>query len=105
LLVGADGRVGEASSSNIFVVVDDEIVTAPIRGILPGTARARLLAAAQNEGLPIVVRELTVADISRADEIVLTNAARLAVSAASIDGRPLQNECGDLFESWIRQQP
>lgn len=104
VLVSGEGLVGEASSSNLFAVVGDEIVTPPARGILPGTARQRILKVAAEEKLPISVRALTLDELRRADEIVLTNAASLAVSAREFEDRPLDADCGDQFRLWLRSE-
>lgn len=101
VLITPDDVVGEATSSNLFVVVRDEIVTPPVEGILPGTARARVLAAAKEELVPITERRVTLAELRIADEIVLTNAVVLAISAASFEGRGLDDQCGRQFRTWL----
>ncbi len=40
LLLDADGRLGEAAVGNAFAVLHGAVVTAPVRGLLPGVARA-----------------------------------------------------------------
>jgi branched-subunit amino acid aminotransferase/4-amino-4-deoxychorismate lyase len=103
IFVSGDGLVGEATSSNLFVVVNDEIVTPPARGILRGTARRRILDRAEREQVPVSVRPLSVDELHAADEIVLTNAATLAVSAKSLDGRKLDADCSEQFRLWLRE--
>jgi para-aminobenzoate synthetase/4-amino-4-deoxychorismate lyase len=73
LLVDLDGRVLETSRSSLFAELDGRLVTPPLDGhILPGVARARLLA----ERPDAVEAYLTLTDLARADRILLTNALR-----------------------------
>lgn len=83
LLLDDDGRLGEASTANVFCVIGGELVTPPVRGILPGVTRE-------------VVLELTGAREDMldepvwrdADEMFLTSGVRGVVGVATCDGRP-----------------
>lgn len=84
LLLDGDGRLGEAALASVFCIVGDELVTAPIRGLLPGVARAVVL---ERLGAREVVLEERA--WRAASEIVLTNAVRGAVPVTIVDGRPV----------------
>jgi len=81
LLLDAEGRLGEASTANVFCVIGGELVTPPIRGILPGVTRAVVmeLTAAREEFLDE-------ATWRAADEMFLTNGVRGVVGVAACDG-------------------
>jgi branched-chain amino acid aminotransferase len=82
LLLDADGRVGEASTANVFVVVDGAILTPPAEGLLPGLTRAIVLEVAD-------VREAHLEEERwrAADEIFLTSAVSGVVAVSACDGR------------------
>ena len=84
LLLDAAGRLGEAALASVFCSVAGELVSAPARGLLPGVARAVVM-----EALPVAERALEEEAWRAADEIVLTNAVRGAVSVVRVDGRPV----------------
>src|SRR5262245_7341542 len=67
LLLDADGRLGEADGANAFCVVDGEVVTAPVQGLLPGVAREAVMGL-----LPVREAALPESGWRRADEIFLT---------------------------------
>jgi len=68
LLLNTEGRIAEASSSNLLAVIDGVVVTPPVAdGALPGVARGRALAGGAIE------RSLTPADLSRATALFLAN--------------------------------
>jgi len=84
LLLNSQGRVAEASSSNLFFLFGEEIVTPPVaEGALPGIRRELAL-----ERLPVVERPVLLEEALAAADIVLTNSLSLR-AAASLQGRPL----------------
>lgn len=86
LLIDEDGFIGEASSSNVFVEMPSGLVTPPIRGVLPGVTRARVL-----ERFDVIVRRIHVDELAVAREVILTNAAQIAVAALDFEGRSLSH--------------
>ena len=81
LLLDAQGRLGEASTANVFCVIGGELVTPPVRGILPGITREVVLelTAAREEVLDEPVWRA-------ADEMFLTSGVRGVVGVAACDG-------------------
>jgi len=80
----------EAGWANIFAVREETLWTPPADGrILPGTARAAVLAIAPAEGVDVREQPLHVDDLLSADEVFLTNSVRGIEPAASLDSTPL----------------
>ena len=95
LLVSEDGLIGEASTSNVFFEMPSGIVTPPVRGILPGVTRGRVL-----EALDVLVRPVTLRDLDHVIGIALTNAAHIAIAAVDVDGRGLNDHLArDIIEA------
>lgn len=86
LLISPDELVGEASTSNIFIDFPSGLSTPEVRGILPGVTRARII-----ERFDVLVRPIKVHELELAREIILTNAAQIAVAALDLDGRSLSH--------------
>ncbi len=78
LLVDLDGLVLEAAWANVLAILDDgTTVTPPLDGrILPGTTRARVVAAGG-----VHERPLALAELLAAREVLLTSALRGVVPA------------------------
>lgn len=96
----ADGqtRVTEAAHSNIHIILDGALVTAPADNlILGGIARKHLLAAAHELNLPVVERAYTLAELQRADEIILSSSGLFAGRVTEIDGVPAGGRAPELF--------
>ena len=61
--------IEEVSTSNIFFVIDDEIITAPLGGtILPGVTRGSVLALCRHWGLKVSERRLTINEVVAAQK-------------------------------------
>lgn len=70
VMLNTAGRVAETSIANLFARIDGGWATPPVaEGALPGIMRAEVLAR-----LEAVERSLAVADLQRADSLLLTNA-------------------------------
>jgi para-aminobenzoate synthetase / 4-amino-4-deoxychorismate lyase len=87
-------EVVEAGWANLFAVREETLWTPPADGrILPGTARAAVLAIALESGLDVQEQPLRIADLLSAEETFLTNSIRGIEPATVLDGVPLPG-CG-----------
>jgi len=82
LLLDRAGDLGEAATASVILRIGGRDRTPPIRGILPGVARARVL-----ERLPVEVSPISEQEWRDASEIVLVNALRRTMPVLSVDGR------------------
>jgi branched-chain amino acid aminotransferase len=77
VMLDARGFVTEASNSNIFFVIDGELVTpAQTAGNLRGLTKAAVHAACREDGLASDERDIAQSEIARASECFLTSATR-----------------------------
>ncbi|MFK7991218.1 MAG: aminotransferase class IV [Sandaracinaceae bacterium] len=87
LLVGPQGEVREGATSNLFAVVDGELITPPVElGILPGITRRLVIGSAP---MPVRARILFPSDLYRAEEAWITSSVREMLPVVAIDGRPV----------------
>lgn len=84
LFVTPDGLVLEGSATSLFIVKDGHARTPPLAaGILPGVARARVLALVGPERAHET--PITLDDVRAADEVFLTNALMAVMPVCAID--------------------
>ncbi len=82
LLVNTEGRLTEGAYANLFLVLEGEILTPPLtEGLLPGVARARLLAR-----LPVRQRPLPPPMLFRAEAAFVSNSLFGVRPLAAVDG-------------------
>jgi branched-chain amino acid aminotransferase len=87
-----DGRVGEATSANLFVIRGNELVTPPrSAAILEGATRSWLLRAPEVGALGLTPSEgdLSIDDLVGADEAFLSSSIAGVVPLVEVDGRPV----------------
>ncbi len=88
LFLDTEGHVSEATSSNIFLVIDGTLVTPATRcGVLPGITRATVLELAADRGIPSEERIVHPDELDDADEAFLTSSVREIVPVVRVDGR------------------
>ena len=103
LIVDSDGEVLEAASANVFIVEEATLVTPPLDGrLLPGTVRARVLAAAPSVGVSASEEPITLERLAAADEVLVSSAIR-GVDAAILPGSRMRwGEVGARLRAALR---
>ena len=118
VLVGADGRVTEATHSSVIWVRGGRLEGTPEgTGILPGTTRGLILKLAEHVGIPFLGTEVTVPELKAADEVFLVGTSTEILPVVKIDdspvsgGRPgpvarrLQEAYQKAVQRWLAAQP
>jgi para-aminobenzoate synthetase / 4-amino-4-deoxychorismate lyase len=99
--VGDDGAVLETAVANLWLLLDDVWVTPPLDGrVLPGIARARLLAAAGAAGVAVAERRCELPDLHRASALVVSSAVHGPRAAGLLGQRPVGNPDTRLHGLW-----
>ncbi|WP_019959993.1 aminotransferase class IV [Woodsholea maritima] len=94
-LIGSpQGHIASADCANVFWITDERIYTPALStGAMPGTMRARVMAALQQAGLEIEEGTFAPAVLDQASAILLTNALIGMMAAQSYHGRALDQIC------------
>ncbi len=75
ILLNHYGRIAECSSSNIFLVLGNEIITPPLNeGALDGVMRRHLLNTLPQQNFAVKEQPIEIADLEKTNEIFTTNA-------------------------------
>jgi 4-amino-4-deoxychorismate lyase len=91
LLVGPDGTVLEAPTSNVWFREDDRLLTPSLTlPLLAGVTRASLLELAPQAGYEVEEGTFELERLLDADEVFLTSSVREVMPASAIDGRPFE---------------
>jgi D-alanine transaminase len=82
-----DGRLTEASASNVFIVSRGVIASPPkSRLILPGITYDVVTELARAHAMPLELREITEAEVRAADEIWVTSSSKEVLAVVRLDG-------------------
>lgn len=92
IMLDVNGNVAEASSSNVFLVKNREIITPQTGYILKGITRKSIIDLAANElGLTVIERVVLPEELADADEIFLTGTAAQIDSVTQYNGQAVGN--------------
>lgn len=95
----AGGRVTECAHSNVHIIKDGKLVTAPTDNlILPGIARAHLISMCKKLGIPVSETPYTLKELFEAEEVLVTSSSNLCLHACEIDGKPVGGKNSELLE-------
>ena len=93
ILLGCDGYITEATTANVFLVKDNQLLTPKKRNILPGITRDSVMTIAKQPlELNIIEADLTLDDLLAADECFLTGTGIEITPAINIEGIKIGNE-------------
>ncbi len=108
-----NGIVTEGSSSNAYIVKNNEVMTHPADNlILNGITRQVLATLCKDNGIPFVEKEFEVKDLLHADEVFITSTTSEVMPVIKLDGRAVGNgvpgeitrKLQALFEAKINQE-
>lgn len=92
LILDVAGRITEGTTSNVFVVRGQTILTPPDdAGILLGITRAKIIELAPQIGLSVKFSSLVPADLFSADEVFLSSSIREILPVVRVDGTEVGN--------------
>ena len=99
-----DGKLTEASASNVFVVRRGVILSPPkSKLILPGITYDVVVELAQGAGLPLEFRDIARDEVVSADEIWVTSSSKEVLAITTLDGKTVGNgKPGPVFHAMYR---
>lgn len=108
-----NGHLAEGSSSAVFIVLGDELVTPPAsRERLPSITRLVVGDVLRKLGITLVEREVPIAELGRAKEIWVASALREVMPVTRLDGKtvgegrpgPLWRRAFDAFQALKKEE-
>ncbi|MDR2094569.1 MAG: aminotransferase class IV [Treponema sp.] len=92
------GRVTECAHSNVHILKNGVFQTAPLDNlILPGIARAHLIAHCGKLGVPVAEKAFTLTEMLEADEVMVSSSSTFCASADCIDGTGVGGKAPELL--------
>jgi D-alanine transaminase len=83
-----DGKLTEASASNVFIVKRGLIVSPPKSNlILPGITYDVVVELARANGLPLEFKDIAEAEVRAADELWVTSSSKEVLAIVELDGK------------------
>lgn len=91
ILLDEQGFLTEGSSTNVFIVKNNQVITPPLsHKILPGITRQLLLSILQeHSSVRVEQRPVTKDELLCADEVWLTSSSKEIAAVIEVDGQPI----------------
>jgi len=94
-----DGRVTECAHSNVHIIKDGKLITAPTDNlILPGIARKHIIKTCNKLGIPVLEEPYFLEQLFNADEVMVSSAGALCLVVDQIDGNAVGGKAIDLVK-------
>lgn len=103
LMLTEEGIVAECTGDNIFIVMEEVLITPPIHvGILAGITRNTVMMLAKEMGIEVIEKEFTLFNVYTADECFLTGTAAEVIPVREVDKRVIGNgEAGPITKKLL----
>jgi len=94
-----NGCVLEGSATNVFIVKDNKVMTAPKNNlILPGITRDVVVDILNENNIPLLEQAPTEAQLADADEVWITSSTKECAPVTIVDGKPVgEGQPGQLW--------
>jgi branched-chain amino acid aminotransferase len=89
LMLDLRGNVAETNATHVFIVLDGVLATPPTTACPEGITRAAVLELCQARAIPHQVRDITLAEVHRAQEVFCTGTMGEVTPVIEVDGRPI----------------
>ena len=109
LLVDRENRITEGSRSNVFLILEGKLFTAPENRVLPGISRAHLLQLARERNIPVHFEAIPVERLRAFEALFLTGTSIRVLPVSEIGelrfnpGHPLIRDLSSDYEHWVQQ--
>jgi len=91
LLVNKEEEITEGSKSNVFFVLDDTLYTPPLKDVLGGVTRKRILQIAEELSFPIKEEPVKLSDLSRVKAAFISGTSPKILPISKIDEKELSS--------------
>ena len=98
-----NGYLQEGASSAVFAVINGILCCPPLsQHLLPSITRQTTLTLAQDNGIPVDCRPITVEELRQADELFIASATRILLPITRLDNQPVSSGSpGPIWEQLI----
>ena len=96
VMLDVHGFVSETNATNIFFIKKGRVLTPFATACLPGITRGVVMELAEENGIPLEERNITIAEMYAMDEMFVTGTMGELTPVLEVDGRVLSLEAGPM---------
>ncbi len=91
IMLDIEGFVSETNATNIFLIKNDSLFTPSADSCLPGITREVVIGLAKDDGIPMIEKRITLAEVYFSDELFVTGTMGEITPVLEVDGRIIGN--------------
>lgn len=85
ILVDRNGHITEGSKSNIFMIKNNDVLTAPLKDVLPGVTRNVIMGLCKNLGINLKEEKINYNDLQNLDALFISGTSPKVLPVSSVD--------------------
>ena len=89
LMLDVHGFVAETNATHVFIVEDGTVLTSHLKACPEGITRATVLDLCERSEIPCGVKDISLTEVYRADEMFCTGTMGELAAVTQVDGRPI----------------
>ena len=89
LMLDVHGFVAETNATHVFIVEDGTVLTSHLKACPEGITRATVLDLCERSEIPCGVKDISLAEVYRAEEMFCTGTMGELAAVTQVDGRPI----------------
>ena len=89
LMLDVHGFVAETNATHVFIVEDGTVLTSHLKACPEGITRATVLDLCERNEIPCGVKDISLTEVYRADEMFCTGTMGELAAVRQVDGRPI----------------
>lgn len=103
ILVNKDGYITEGSKSNIFMLKENYVFTAPIKAVLPGITREMIIKACENIGLVVIEKNIHYKDLIELDGLFISGTSPKVLPINEVQGEKFNSAHNEVIKDIMRE--
>jgi branched-chain amino acid aminotransferase len=99
ILVDKNGYVTEGSRSNIFMVIDETVITSPVEDVLPGITRDKIIEISKKLGYKVIEKKVSYLDIEAMDGLFISGTSPEVLPIRKVDDLQFDSQDNQVIRS------
>lgn len=103
ILVNKDGYITEGSKSNIFMIRENHVFTAPIKAVLPGITREMIIKACESIGLVVIEKNIHYKDLIELDGLFISGTSPKVLPINEVQGEKFNSAHNKVIKGIMKE--
>lgn len=103
ILVDHEGNITEGSKSNIFMVKDKKVYTAPLKNVLPGITREKIILACNRIGLEVLEENVHYNEISSFNGLFISGTSPKVLPISEVDEIKICSQNDEIIKGIMKE--